>query len=84
MSVCKHGFRSSFISYFRVTEDGFDNLKLLILYDVPTRTHFYNVPFKMVSKYYQIIFNILRLSFFHDIISYQMDATAPILPFFAR
>ena len=38
----------------------------------------------MVSKYYQIIFNTLRLFFFHDIISYQMDATAPILPFFAR
>ena len=38
----------------------------------------------MVSKYYQIIFNILRLFFFHDIISYQMDATASILPFFAR
>ena len=38
----------------------------------------------MVSKYYQIIFNILRLFFFHDIISYQMDATTPILPLFAR
>ena len=30
MSVCKHGFRSSFISYFSVTEDGFDNFKLSI------------------------------------------------------
>ena len=30
MSVCKDGFRSSFISYFSVTEDGFDNFKLSI------------------------------------------------------
>ena len=38
----------------------------------------------MVSKYYQIIFNILRLFFFHDIISYQMDATAPFFPLLSR
>ena len=30
MSVCKHVFRSSFISYFSVTEDGFENFKLSI------------------------------------------------------
>ena len=30
------------------------------LYDVSTQTHFYHVPLKMVSNYYQIILNILR------------------------
>ena len=34
----------------KVTEDGFGNFK--------TQTHFYHVPLKMVSKYYQIILNI--------------------------
>ena len=33
----------------------------------------------MVSKYYQIIFNILRLFFSHDINGYHINATAPIL-----
>ena len=34
----------------KVTEDGCGNFK--------TQTHFYHVPLKLVSKYYQIILNI--------------------------
>ena len=67
----------------RVAEGGFDNFKQ-IFYDVSTQTHFSHVPLKMVSKYYQIIFNILRLFFSHDINGYHINATAPILPSFSR
>ena len=67
----------------RVAEDGFDNFKK-IFYDVSTQTHFCHVSLKMVSKYYQIIFNILRLFFSHDINGYYINATTPILPSFAR
>ena len=55
-----------------------------MLYDVSTRTRFYHVPFKMLSKYHQIIFNILGLFFFHDINSYHMNTTAPIFPLLSR
>ena len=46
----------------RVAEDDFDNFKQ-IFYNASTQTHFCHVPLKMVSKYYQIIFNVLRLFF---------------------
>ena len=39
---------------------------------------------KMISKYYQIVFNVLRLFFSHDINVYHISATTPILPLFAR
>ena len=60
----------------KVTEGGFGNFK--------TQTHFYHVPLKMVSKYYQIVFNVLKLFFSHDINGYHISATTPILPLFAR
>ena len=67
----------------RVAEDDFDNFKQ-IFYNVSTQTHFCHVPLKMVSKYYQIVFNVLRLFFSHDINGYHISATIPILPLFAR
>ena len=67
----------------RVVEDGFHNFKQ-IFYNVSTQTHFCHVPLKMVSKYYQIIFNVLRLFFSHDINGYHTNATTPILPLFAQ
>ena len=67
----------------RVAKDGFDNFKQTF-YNVSTQTHFCHVPLKMVSKYYQIIFNVLRLFFSHDINGYHINATTPILPSFAR
>ena len=67
----------------RVAEDSFHNFKQ-IFYNVSTQTHFCHVPLKMVSKYYQIVFNVLRLFFSHDINVYHISATTPILPLFAR
>ena len=67
----------------RVAEDGFHNFKQ-IFYNVSTQTHFCHVPLKMVSKYYQIIFIVLRLFFSHDINGYHINATTPILPLFAQ
>ena len=67
----------------RVAEDNFDNFKQ-IFYNVSTQTHFCHFPLKMVSKYYQIVFNVLRLFFSHDINGYHINATAPILPLFTR
>ena len=67
----------------RVAEDGFDNFKQ-IFYNVSTQTHFCRVALKMVSKYYQIISNIMRLFFLHDINGYRINPKAPILPLFAR
>ena len=67
----------------RVAEDGFHNFKQ-IFYNVSTQTHSCRVALKMVSKYYQIISNIMRLFFLHDINGYRINPTAPILPLFAR
>ena len=67
----------------RVAEDGFHNFKQ-IFYNVSTQTHFCRVALKMVSKYYQIISNIMRLFFLHDINGYRINPKAPILPLFAR
>ena len=67
----------------RVAEDGFHNFKQ-IFYNVLAQTHFCHVPLKMVPKYYQIIFNVLRLFFSHDINGYHINATTPILPLFAQ
>ena len=46
--------------------------------------HTCRVALKMVSKYYQIISNIMRLFFLHDINGYRINPKAPILPLFAR
>ena len=67
----------------RVAEDDFDNFKQ-IFNNASTQTHFCHVPLKMVSKYYQIVFNVLRLFFSHDINVYHISATTPILPLFAQ